>query len=104
MNSLEPVVANDTAPKRIVQVEHKTLSGLAFGSTEHTANVIRVNGHDLQCHRHFGAVPAARIMPSAETDFRSREGHIDKQVSAFKLLFNKPAVELLDHGAPRARY
>ena len=72
-NPLQAVVANHTAPQRVVKVQHQTLAGLSPQCGDGTQHKIRIQRQCATRKRQFGQMPVAVIMPVVQTN-RLRQG------------------------------
>ncbi len=71
-NAVEPVVADDAAPQRIVEVEDQNLARLALERADNAGDHVGVDGREIRREGKLRGVPVARIVPALVAD-RSRE-------------------------------
>ena len=67
-DTLQAVIANDTAPERIVEIKNQAATTFAAPRRDYAADVIRINGYVVLRERQFCHIPQRGIVPVGQSD------------------------------------
>src|SRR5579862_4297200 len=92
-DALDPVIANDAAPKRIVEIEDEALLRQPALRGENSAEEVAVERCHFRRNFHLRLEPARWIEPRGDTVALAGAGDIEEQHALFGGGFGEPVVE-----------
>ena len=101
-DAVDPVVADDPAPERVVEVEHDRPSRQAEPRRQHGGGVARHDRQALGREGHLGQIPAAVVEPDVGAHAAGEERQVDVAHVLGGGLAGEVAVDAGDDAPPRA--
>ena len=103
LDAVQPVISNNSAPDRVVEVEDQDFAALAPEHTDHAGHVIGVQRDESARKRKLGHVPKLRVVPVRKTDGLSKSGDVQQNIIRMEHQLSKLAVDSVDQIPNRAR-
>ncbi len=102
-DAFEPVIADDAAPQRVVEIEDEAAAALAAQRRDDAADMIGVERQEDRRERQLRHVPQGRIVPALEPHRLRQRGDVEHEVGRARDARGDAAVDAVDEVPQRAR-